>query len=81
MEKRKYPRKTSTAPVEYTIDGRPRRRHIGNISPGGMLIRTHEHFDPGTVLALCYSPTEEHHIKTKGMVVHSGENGLGIEFF
>lgn len=81
MEKRKFPRKASTAPVEFTIEGRQCRRHMGNISPGGMLIRTHEHFEPGTILALRYSPAEDLHIKTKGMVVHSGESGLGVEFF
>ncbi len=80
MEKRKFPRTPSTTPVEFIMDSRSHPRHMGNISPGGMLIRTHEHFEPGTILALRYNVTEDLQVKTKGKVVHSGENGLGVEF-
>ena len=74
-EKRKYPRVDARFVVSYRIvedDNIMDLSQIKNLSLGGMLFTTMDHFDPGTQLSIeMRVPVDPHPVEIVGRVVDS----------
>lgn len=79
MEKRMYERKECSSRVNFFDPSGSYRRHVKNLSTGGMLIDASDSIDPGTELTLFYKSGGMTWI-TDGVVIRSGGNGLGVMF-
>lgn len=80
-EKRKHPRKTYDAKVNFTSDEKFGTEYIRDISLEGVFIETAEEFIMGQIVSLNI-PYEsiEKFVKIKGTVVRITPEGIGVEF-
>lgn len=80
MEKRQHPRTNYRSPVHFISSHIPYRGCILDVSEGGILIESDSRLKPGTKLQICYSEEEEKVSISKGTVVWSSEDKMGIRF-
>ncbi len=80
MKKRKHERTKYRSPVHFISSHIPYRGCILDVSPGGILIESDSRLEPGTRLQICYSEEEEKVSISKGTVVWSSKDKLGIRF-
>jgi hypothetical protein len=80
-KRRKHPRKSWVAPVDYTIGDRAFKDFIKNISAGGVFIETRTPFSVGQEISMSFSSTGfEEPIKIRGKIFWANMLGIGVKF-
>jgi hypothetical protein len=80
-KRRKHPRKSWVAPVDYTVEDRAFKDFIKNISAGGVFIETRTPFSVGQEISMSFSfTTFDDPIKTKGKIFWANILGIGVKF-
>ena len=80
-KRRKHPRKSWLAPVDYTVEGRAFKDFIRNISAGGVFIETRTAFSVGQEISMSFSSTGfEEPIKIGGKIFWANMLGIGVRF-
>jgi Tfp pilus assembly protein PilZ len=78
---RKKPRKACFLGVRFTVDGRPYRSSIIDISTVGVFIETTNTFKVGKDIVLEFVlPNQSKPLKVGGKIVWSGFQGIGVKF-
>lgn len=81
LEKRRHHRILCSAPIEYATKDQNYRNLSRDISVSGIFIETWHSFRIGDKLILRIPLfTDQEHIKVKGKVVRTDNQGVGIEF-
>ncbi len=86
LERRRFERAPITAQVEYELtnssSGPSRiRRHMANISLGGLYISTEEQLRPGTRMVIRFELPNKHRVIAVSRVAYTNKGkGLGVEF-
>lgn len=78
MERRKHKRIDYWSPVYFSSHGKSYHGYVYDVSPVGILIRTQAWLRPDTKLTMNY-PTGETTSISKGVVIWSDENRMGIK--
>lgn len=80
-ERRKHPRQSWVAPVDYATEDRAFKDFTKDISTGGMFIETRTPFSIGQQITLTFSPSNSKEpIKITGQIVWTGSLGIGVKF-
>lgn len=80
-DRRQGSRRQCFIPVDYSVRDRVYRDFIDNLSPQGAFIRTRERLSVGTEIWMTFSWIDAMTpIKSKGVVVRSGNSGMGVAF-
>ena len=79
--RRKFARKPYFMPVDFATPDRAFSGFIQNISSGGCLIETRQHFPVGQQLTLSFMrPKSRGYVKVGGKVVRTIPDGCGVKF-
>ena len=80
-DRRKNLRKACLMPVEYSIQGRPFKGYILDISIQGAFIETNDYYFSGQEIIMKFSvPHYQKPLSISGEIVWSSQNGIGIKF-
>ncbi len=81
LYKRTYPRKKVFSVAHYTTPDKSFFGWVHNVSEGGVFIGTGEPLSPRTDITLAFTmPESDIPIETKGEVMWTGKNGMGLKF-
>lgn len=80
-QRRKHLRKACLMPVDYTIQDRPFKGYILDISTQGAFIETNDYYFSGQEIIMTFSvPHYQKPLTISGEIVWSSQNGIGIKF-
>lgn len=80
---REYPRLTCYLMVDFASDGKAYRSTIRDISAGGVFIETHDPFEQGQEISLCFTLSEDQEMlpfKIDGKVMRTFHDGIGVQY-
>ncbi|PIE74602.1 MAG: hypothetical protein CSA18_04445 [Deltaproteobacteria bacterium] len=81
INKRKSDRIPYFAEIDFSINGRPSKGYISNISESGIFVQSFETPSEGETITMAFPhPERKKYVKRKGMVVRSEYEGFAIEF-
>jgi Tfp pilus assembly protein PilZ len=80
---REYPRLACYIMIDFASDGKAYRSTIRNISASGVFIETHDAFQQGQDIALCFALCEDQEMlpfKINGKVTRIFHDGIGVQY-